>query len=217
MSDPLLLPTLAEGDTAQAAQAAPQTLALMARRRSTKIAQMDGPGPDPEALRAILRLAVRAPDHGKLAPWRFVLLEGADREAAGAAMAAVQAQSGAGPDQIAVEHARFLRAPCVVVVVSRAAPHPKIPEWEQQLSAGAVCFAVLLAAHASGWAGCWLTEWPAYDARARAALGLAEHERIAGFLYLGTAREPAIERARPDLDSLISRFPGQGNRTAAPA
>jgi nitroreductase len=116
-----------------------------------------------------------------------------------------------------VEHARFLRAPCVVVVVSRAAPHPKIPEWEQQLSAGAVCFAVLLAAHASGWAGCWLTEWPAYDARARAALGLAEHERIAGFLYLGTAREPAIERARPNLDSLISRFPGQGNRTAAPA
>ena len=87
-----------------------------------------------------------------------------------------------------------------------AAPHPKVPEWEQKLSAGAVCFSLLIAAHALGYAGSWLTEWPAYDARARAALGLAEHERIAGFIYLGTAREPATERVRADVSARISRF-----------
>src|SRR5690606_623306 len=87
----------------------------------------------------------------------------------------------------------FLRSPACVLVVSTAAPHAKIPEWEQQLSSGAVCFALLMASHALGYAGCWITEWPAYDARARAALGLAEHERIAGFIHLGTAREAPTE------------------------
>ena len=100
----------------------------------------------------------------------------------------------------------MLHAPACVMVVSSPRPNPKVPEWEQVLSAGAVCFNLLLAAHAMGYAGCWLTEWPAFDARARAALGLAEHERVAGFVYLGSSREPAIERFRADAASRASRF-----------
>jgi nitroreductase len=113
-----------------------------------------------------------------------------------------------GVDEVRLAFARghFLRAPLCVMVVSTAAPHPKIPEWEQLLSSAAACFSLLLSAHALGYAGCWLTEWPTYDARARAALGLAEHERIAGFIYLGSTREPSVERVRADAASRISRF-----------
>lgn len=196
----------AEGAFAAAACPSPETLALLAQRRSTKIAHLGDPGPSREVLRDILSLAVRVPDHGKLAPWRFLVLEGEGRVRAGAALAVIQEADGAGAEAIAAERGRFLRAPSVVAVISRAGPHAKIPPWEQELSAGAVCFALLLGAHAAGFAGCWLTEWPAYDARARAALGLEVAERIAGFIYLGAAREPAIERARPDLAGLVQTF-----------
>jgi nitroreductase len=136
-----------------------------------------------------------------------VAIEGDARARAGEAIAAVIAGDD-GVDDMRLEKARtlFQRAPSVVMVVSTAAPHPKIPEWEQLLSSGAVCFSMLIAAHALGYASCWLTEWPTYDARARAALGLADHERIAGFIYLGTAREPATERVRADTETRISRF-----------
>jgi nitroreductase len=103
-------------------------------------------------------------------------------------------------------HALFLRAPACVMVVSTAAPHAKIPEWEQVLSAGAACFALLLAAHAMGYAGAWLSEWPAYDVRAREALGLQEHERIAGMIYLGSTAEPAVERVRANWRARTTRF-----------
>ena len=92
------------------------------------------------------------------------------------------------------------------MIVSSPTPSPKVPVWEQQLSSAAACFSLLLSAHALGYAGCWLTEWPAYDARARTALGLAKDERIAGFVHLGAAREPAIERFRADAAARISRF-----------
>ncbi|MBY0448241.1 MAG: nitroreductase [Hyphomonadaceae bacterium] len=206
MSLPLFPRPPGEGEAAAAASFSPETLELLAQRRSTKIAQLGEPGPSPAMLRDILSLAVRVPDHGKLAPWRFLLLEGEGRARAGAVLAAIQESCGAGAEAIAAERGRFLRAPCVVGVISRAGPHAKIPQWEQELSAGALCFAVLLGAHAAGFAGCWLTEWPTYDARARAALGLAAEERIAGFIYLGSAREPAIERPRPDLAGLVQVF-----------
>jgi nitroreductase len=92
------------------------------------------------------------------------------------------------------------------MVVSSVQPHPKIPEWEQQLSSAAACFSLLIGAHALGYGGCWLTEWPSYDARARAALGLAEHERIAGIIYLGTAQEVVTERVRADVGARVSRY-----------
>ena len=192
LSPSLIPPAPLENEPASAVCESAETLALMARRRSTKIAHLTGPGPNTAQLDAMLRLAARTPDHGKLAPWRFVVFQGDARARAGAALAGV-----ADDAQREAAHGLLLRAPVCVMVVSTAAPHPKIPEWEQLLSSGAVCYGLVLAAHAMGYAGCWLTEWPTYDARARAALGLAEHERIAGMVYLGSTGEPALERARP--------------------
>jgi nitroreductase len=196
-----------ENSSTNAACESAETLNLMALRRSTKIAHFAEPGPTSEEIDALIRLAARAPDHGKLGPWRFVVIDGDARVRAGEALARVIADD-ADVDAARLDAARglFLRSPACVMVVSTAAPHAKIPEWEQQLSCGAVCFALLLAGHALGYAGCWITEWPAYDARARAALGLAEHERVAGFIHLGAAREAPTERVRADVASRISRF-----------
>jgi nitroreductase len=197
----------AEGQPANAIRESAETLALLAQRRSSKVMHLAEPAPTAAEIDALIALAARVPDHGKLGPWRFVVFEGEARARAGEALANAIAND-AGVDQVRLDHTRNLlqRAPACVMVVSAAAPHPKIPEWEQQLSSAAACFSLLLAAHALGYGGCWLTEWPAYDARARTALGLAEHERIAGIIYLGTPREPAIERVRADVSPRISRF-----------
>lgn len=198
---------LAENEPANATMESAEAVRLMALRRSTKIVHFAAPGPTPEQLDLILRLGARVPDHGKLGPWRFVVIEGDARARAGAALAkAIENDEGA--DELRLKAARetFTRAPLCIMVVSTAAPHPKIPEWEQSLSAGAACFALLTAAHAVGYAGCWLTGWPVYDERARAALGLAANERIAGFVHLGTPVEPAVERQRAAVETRVSRF-----------
>ena len=196
-----------ENDPAVSARESLETLSLMAGRRSTKFAFLTAPGPSPTEIDTLIRLAARAPDHGKLGPWRFVVFEGEGRARAGEAIASVIAgDDGVTADRIAFEKKRFMTAPvCVMVVSATHTPH-KIPEWEQQLSAGAVCYGLLIAAHAMGYAGTWLTEWVTYDERARAALGLSAHERIAGLVFVGTASAPAIERARPDLPSRVTRF-----------
>jgi nitroreductase len=196
-----------ENEPANAVNLSAETLALLARRRSTKIAHMAAPGPSEAELDALLKLTARVPDHGKLGPWRFVVIAGDARVRAGEKLAGVIA-SDAGVDEMRLNAARTLltRAPVCVMVVASPVESFKVPEWEQLLSSAAACFSLLISAHALGYAGCWLTEWPTYDARARAALGLAEHERIAGFVYLGTAREPAIERFRADVAPRISRF-----------
>jgi nitroreductase len=182
-------------------------LALLARRRSLKLVFFSEPGPDAEQLATLLRLAARVPDHGKLGPWRFAIIEGEARKRLSENLADVIAEDpGVDADRLDIERKRFLHAPVCVMVVSTAAPHPKIPEWEQVLSAGAVCFNLLVAAHAMGYAGLWITEWPAYDERARAMLGLKDGERIAGFIHLGTAARPAIERARVNFESRVTRL-----------
>lgn len=206
--DPSVIPPPPrENDPAVAACESRETLALLAQRRSTKIALLSEPGPDGPALEALLKLAARVPDHGKLGPWRFVVIEGEGRARAGAAMARV-IEHDPGADQSRLDAARglFLRAPVCVMVVSSPVASQKVPEWEQQMSAGAAAFSLLIGGHAMGYAGCWLTEWPAFDPRARQALGLDDHERIAGFVYLGSARQPAIERFRADLASRVSRL-----------
>lgn len=188
------------------ARPSPATLELLALRRSQKLMLIGEPGPSDAELEALLRLAARVPDHGKLGPWRFAIIAGAARARLGAALAEIIAGD---PDmdaaRLEMERRRF-SAPACVMVVSTAAPHPKIPEWEQELSAGAACFALLTAAHAAGYAGVWLTEWPAYDARARGVLGLKDGERVAGFVHLGTATQDASERMRADVAARISRF-----------
>jgi nitroreductase len=205
MTAPIRFPK--EDAPAAAARASPETLALLAERRSTKLMLLGGPGPDAGQLETLLRIAGRAPDHGKLGPWRFAVIEGAARAPLGEALANVIAgDAGVDAARLDLERKRFMHAPVCVMVVSTAAPHPKIPEWEQVLSAGAVCFQLLLAAHAMGFAGCWLTEWPAYDERARSILGLRGEERVAGFVSLGAATQPVTERVRADIMSRVSRL-----------
>jgi nitroreductase len=200
-------PSPREGEQAVGARESAETLALLAQRRSSKVMHLAEPGPSNAEIDALIALAARVPDHGKLGPWRFVVIEGEGRARAGVALERVITNDD-GVDDMRREHVRgiFLRAPLVVMVVSSVVAHPKIPEWEQQLSSAAACFSLLISAHAMGYAGCWLTEWPAYDARARAALGLSEQERIAGFVYLGSPREAPVERVRADVSTRISRF-----------
>ncbi|HRK65341.1 MAG TPA: nitroreductase [Terricaulis sp.] len=196
-----------DNEAAISARESAETLALMAQRRSAKVAHLIEPAPTGADLDALIHLAARVPDHGKLGPWRFVVIEGDARARAGAVLArAVENDPNIDAGRVEAARGLFLRAPACVMVVSAPQPNPKVPEWEQVLSSGAACFALLLGAHAMGYAGCWLTEWPAFNANARAALGLKEEERIAGFVYLGTTREPALERVRADAASRISRF-----------
>ncbi|MGB7258270.1 MAG: nitroreductase family protein [Pseudolabrys sp.] len=185
-------------------------LNLLATRRSVKPIELAGPAPTQEEINTLLTIASRVPDHGKLAPWRFILFEGDARIAAGEKIAAIfrADRPEATPDQIDFERKRLARAPLVIAVVSRAAPHVKIPEWEQQLSAGASAMNLVTAAYALGYAASWITEWYAYDRRALDALGLAPHERMAGFVHIGKPARPPEERDRPDLAAIVSRYGG---------
>ena len=189
---------------------APETLKLLLTRRSGSAKAMVGPGPDPDQLRTILTAATRVPDHGKLAPWRFVVFEGEARDRFGDRVAALfrEKMPDAIPELVEAERRRFLRAPTVVAVISRAEGNAKVPEWEQVLSAGAACMNLLLAAHAMGFAGSWVTEWVAYDSGVRQVMGLAASERVAGFVYLGTPAVPLEDRPRPALESVVTRWEG---------
>ena len=188
----------------------PDALELLKTRRSVKPIEMAGPGPSDADLDTLLTIASRVPDHGKLAPWRFVVFAGDARHAAGDQIAAVFQVShpDATADQLEFERRRFARAPLVVAVVSRAAPHAKIPEWEQQLSAGAACMNLVTAAHALGYVASWLTEWPAYDRAAMTVLGLTDQERIAGFVYIGSTTKAPEDRDRPSLDRIVTHYQG---------
>lgn len=186
----------------------PDALDLLRTRRSCRIIDLQEPAPAAADLETILTIAARVPDHGKLAPWRFIVFEGEGRARAGEAFARVLAakEPEASEKRLADERNRFLRVPLVVAVVSTAAPHVKIPEWEQLLSAAACCQNMLLAATALGYGATWISEWPTYDADARAALGLAAHERVAGFIYMGTPTQKLEDRPRPDLAQIVTRF-----------
>jgi nitroreductase len=183
-------------------------LSLLRTRKSASAKAMTEPGPTPGQIAQILEIAVRVPDHGKLAPWRFILWEGEARARFGEVMKArwqaLHPEHGA--DTLAVVQGLFLRAPAVLGVVSSAAEHPKIPVWEQQLSAGAVCMNILTAATALGLGCQWNSDWIAYDAEIARAMGLAPHERIAGLIYLGTPVAPLEDRPRPDAAARLTRW-----------
>lgn len=186
-----------------------ETIELLLHRRSLPPQGMAGPGPSAAEIETLLTIAARVPDHGKLAPWRFLLFEGAARDRAGAIAAGLLQN-----DDPAVsatlreaELKRFAHAPLVIAVISRAAPHVKIPEWEQVLSAGAVCMNLVIGAHAMGYAAAWLTSWCAYDRRFSAAIGLTDSEKIAGFVHIGRPNMVSEDRRRPALADIVSRFP----------
>ncbi|WP_147178244.1 nitroreductase family protein [Ciceribacter naphthalenivorans] len=183
----------------------------LAVRRSVPAFQMCEPGPSTAELENMLTLAVRVPDHGKLAPWRFVVYRGAARVEIGEALLkmALEKNPALSDEMIAVERARFTRAPVVIGVISTAGPHAKIPEWEQLMSAGAVCLNLLMAANALGYVSNWLTEWFAYDERAYPLLGVRSGEKVAGFIHIGSTTFPVTERPRPALADVVS-WMGEG-------
>jgi nitroreductase len=186
----------------------PEALDLLKTRRSVKPIELNGPGPAGTELDTLLTVASRVPDHGKLTPWRFIVFDGDARLKAGDAIESTfkADHPEATADQIAFERNRLARAPLVVAVVSRAAPHVKIPEWEQVLSAGAAAMNLITAAHALGFAATWITEWYAYDRRVLDALGLAANEKIAGFVHIGRPAKPPEDRPRPPLTEIVTRF-----------
>jgi nitroreductase len=183
-------------------------LHLLRTRRSVKPIELTGPPPSELEIDTLLTVASRVPDHGKLTPWRFIVFTGDARLAAGEVIAdAFRAnRADATPEQIEFERQRLARAPLVIAVVSRAAPHVKIPEWEQQLSAGASAMNLVNAAHAMGYAASWITEWYAYDRRVLEALGVNASERVAGFVHIGRPAKPPEDRDRPKLESIVTRY-----------
>jgi nitroreductase len=186
-----------------------ETLLLISQRRSTPVAMLVAPGPSPADVDYLLSLAARAPDHRKLEPWRFHVYEGDRRKALADIFASARLTANTGASQAELDQVRALpmRAPVVIAVVSAPVVDDpkKTPVWEQQLSAGAVCQNLMLAACAAGWAACWITEEQAYDPHVHAALGLRAQDRIAGFICLGTAKEKPVERQRPDMSKKIIR------------
>jgi len=189
----------------------PEALDLLKTRRSVKPMELTGPGPSAAELETLLMVAARVPDHGKLTPWRFIVFSGEARRKAGETIASTfrTEHPQATPEQIEFERNRLARAPLVVAVVSRAAPHVKIPEWEQILSAGAAAMSLVMAAHALGFAANWITEWYAYDRRVIEALRLKPHERVAGFVHIGRPGRPPEERPRPPLSDIVTYYEGE--------
>ncbi|WP_309604323.1 nitroreductase [Phenylobacterium sp.] len=182
---------------------APRVLTVLATRRSTSAVTLTSTGPSPAEIDTLIRLATRVPDHGKLAPWRFIVLEGDGKAAFAARLEALAAARG---DQTAVAKLAKLKIPPLAVAVISTPRPSAIPPWEQQLSAGAVCTTLLYAALAMGYGGNWITDWYAYDDGARAILGLTDTEQVAGFILIGTPREPPLERERPDAAGLVTRW-----------
>jgi len=186
-------------------------ISFLSARRSVKPDRLAAPAPSPEELETIFTIASRVPDHKKLAPWRFIVIEGEARAKLGdvIAEACIAAEKEA-PSHVRLEteRGRLQRAPMVIADVSRITPHRSAPEWEQVLSAGAACFNLCLAANALGYGTSWITEWIAYNKAVGTALGLGENERVAGFIYIGTPMEAPSERERPVLSDIVSRWEG---------
>jgi nitroreductase len=194
------------GQPVEIARPSPETLALLARRRSAPAQALVAPGPSADQLKQLLRLGARVPDHGKLFPWRFIVLQG-EAKARFADRIEPLAADQPDPDKARAVLAKLRNPPVTVAVIARE-PSPRKPEWEQLLSGGAVCTILLLAADAMGFAACWITDWYAYDDRAKAILGLEPGERVTGFVHMGTLAEPPLERVRPEVEAITSHWKG---------
>jgi nitroreductase len=186
-----------------------ETLELLMLRRSLTVKDMVHPGPSEEQIKQILKIGSRVPDHKKQVPWRFLTFEKSTRGKFGKILRTIFAKNNPKTNEkiLDFEENRFLRAPLVIAVISTAdKDNPKVPEWEQILTAGAVCQNILIASNAMGYASQWLTEWYAYDKVVLKELNLNPNERIAGFIYIGTASKQPKERGRPDLTNLVKKW-----------
>jgi len=180
-------------------------------RRSVGIAFLQEPGPNAAELEQILTIGTRVPDHGKIAPWRLIVIDGDNRAKAGQRLAEIAGRNNPSLDEasLEVERKRFLPAPLTIGVISAPQAHPKVPEFEQLLSAGNVALNLVHAAHALGFAASWVTRWYAFDAAAGAMLGARAGERFVGFVHIGTPTTSIEDRPRPALDSIVSRWSDQ--------
>ncbi len=185
-----------------------QTLDLLLTRRSVVAGKLGDPGPSQEELTQVLTAAARVPDHKGLAPWRFIVFQGDARAKFGEVLAEAwkMEEQDPSPTRLEAEANRLMRAPVVVAAISSIIDHPAVPKWEQTLSAGAVCQNLVVAATALGFSSQWITEWYSYNESVREALRLNDNERIAGFVYIGTAQEPPKERNRPLLSDIVTEW-----------
>jgi nitroreductase len=186
----------------------PDAREFLKTRRSISAPFLAEPAPDETQLAEILTIASRVPDHGKLTPWRFIVFRGGARLQAGEALARRFAEINPDVDEkrLSEERGLLAKAPLVVAVVSRAAPHVKIPEFEQFLSAGAAAMNLVHGAHALGFAAQWVTGWAAYDDAAGRIIGLAPGERLVGLVHIGTSTVPPVDRPRPPLSDIVSEW-----------
>ena len=186
----------------------PDALELLKIRRSVKPREMSGPGPSASELDTILTIGARVPDHGKLTPWRFIVFEGEARARAGEIISKVFAKKNpqASPADIEIEKKRLTDAPLVIGVVSFTRPHPKVPPWEQELSAGASVMNIVTAATALGYGACWLTGWFAFDRDVLDGFGLKADEKLAGLIHIGKPSKASEDRPRPALADIVTRF-----------
>jgi len=184
------------------------SLDFLNARRSTPARQLGAPGPAPAQLDALLTAAIRVPDHGKLAPWRLLLIRGDALRAFGAALVQIHQRTDPAitEAQLLKDRERYTFAPLVIAVIARITPGHKTPEQEQLLSAGCVAYNLLLGAQALGFGAQWLTGWAAYDTDVAALLGLIQHERVVSFVHVGTAHEGAPERVRPPISEIVSEW-----------
>ena len=180
----------------------PSVLDSLARRRSSPAQGLGLPGPSPEQVETLIRLGARAPDHGKLGPWRFVVMQPAAKARLVERLKTIAATRDQAEQRVA-KLAKLALPPVTIMVVARPV-RGKIPEWEQVLSVGAVCQNMTVAAAAMGFGSSWITDWYAYDADAAALMGIQAGERIAGFIHVGTVAEPPLERDRPDVAARIT-------------
>jgi nitroreductase len=191
-------------------QPAIDPLAFLADRRSCNPTLLTSPAPNAQQLAAMLGIAARTPDHGQLVPYRFITLDQSACVRLGDPVQAAFAQDNPDAPQEAINHSRqrFDNAPMIVAVVCRARPgdprNPKIPEFEQLMTCGAVCMNLIHAAHALGFGAIWLTGWTTYDQRILAAIGLEPGERLSGWIHLGTQTEPREDRERPRLSEITT-------------
>lgn len=183
----------------------PAALEFLRTRRSRPAKTLVPPGPDRATLTDLLTVAARTPDHGKLEPWRFIVLEKAALARLAAAVPARGAELDIEADKIEKMRRQFLYTDVAVAVVASPKPSEKIPEIEQIYSAGAVCYGLLQAALAAGWGANWLSGWASHDTRfVRQHLGLTQHEKLAGFIHIGTETVAPTDRPRPDLDTIVT-------------
>ena len=182
--------------------------ALNARRSTKGLEIHNDIGPSDDELLEILKVATRVPDHGKIAPWRFITIKGTKRRELGIKMADIYKAKNPNMDanHYAMESARFERAHTILVLISSPILSPKVPEFEQLMSSGALGFSINLAAYGFGYAATWLTEWPAFDDDIKPLFNMNDKEKIIGFFFIGKPKNPPIERERPDVTKLITNW-----------